>query len=69
MLRLEFQQKIIQVNNSSYEAVPSSSVPVAPHLHQELPASTNNYFRFMSPPSVPSPSESSVSSKPPCRFF
>ena len=58
MLRLELQQKIIQVKYSDYQAVPSSSVPLAPHLHKALQASANNYFGFMSPPSVPSPSES-----------
>ena len=52
MLRLELQQKIIQVKYSGYQAVPNSSVPVTVHLHQAPQASTNNYFGFMSPPSV-----------------
>ena len=69
MLRLELQQKIIQIKYSGYQAVHISSVPVAPHLHQGPQASTNNYFGFLSPPSVPSPSESSASSTPPYRLF
>ena len=69
MLRLELQQKIIQVKYSGYQAVHSSSVPLAPHLHKAPQASANNYFGFMSPPSVPSPSESSVSSTTMYRFF
>ena len=69
MLRLELQQKIIQIKYSGYQAVHISSVPVAPHLHQGLQASTNNYFGFMSPPSVPSHSEDSASSTSPYRLF
>ena len=69
MLRLELQQKIIQVKYSGYQAVPNSIVPVAVHLHQAPQGSTNNYFRFMSPPSVPSPSERSASSTPGIVFF
>ena len=69
MLRLELQQKIIQVKYSGYQAVPNSIVPVAVHLHQAPQGSTNNYFRFMSPPSVPSPSERSASSTPRIVFF
>ena len=69
MLRLELQQKIIQVKYSGYQAVPSSSAPVAAHLHQAPQASTNNYFGSMSPPSVPSPSERSASSTPRIVFF
>ena len=69
MLRLELQQKIIQINYSGYQAVSSSTVPLAPHLHQAPQASTNSYFGFMSSPSVPSPSESSGSSTPPHRLF
>ena len=64
MLWLEFQQKIIQVKYSGHQAVPSSNVLVAPHLHKAPQASANNYVGIMSPPSVPSPSENSVSSKP-----
>ena len=69
LLRLELQQKIIHVNYSGYQAVPNSSVPVAPHLHQGPQASANKDFRFMSPQSVPSPSESSVSSSHLIVFF
>ena len=42
MLRLELQQKIIQVKSCGYQAVPSNSVPVAPYLHQVPQASANN---------------------------
>ena len=66
---LELQQKIIQVKYIGYQAVPSSIIPVAPHLRQALQTSTNNYFGFMLPPSVPSPSESSASLTPPYRLF
>ena len=69
MVRLELQQKIIQVKYSGYQAVPSSSIPVALHLHQAPQASANNYFGFMSPPSVSSLSEIFVSSTPPYRLF
>ena len=69
MLRLELQQKIIQVKYSGCQAVPSSSVPVTPDLHQAPQASTNNVFGFMSPPSFPSPSERSARSTPPYRLF
>ena len=55
-LRLEFQQNIIQVKYRGYQAVLGSNVHVALHLHQAPQASANNYFEFLSPPSVPSSS-------------
>ena len=64
MLWLKLQQKIIQVKYSGYQVVPSSSIPLALHLHQAPQGSANNYFGFMPPPSVLPPSESFVSSAP-----
>ena len=69
MLKLELQQKVIQVKYSGYQAIPSTIVPVASDLHQALKASASNYFGFMSQPSVPSPSEISVSSTPRYHLF
>ena len=68
-LRLELQQKIIQVKYRGYEAVPGSNVPVALHLHQAPQASANNYFEFMSPTSVPSSFGRLISSTPPASSF
>ena len=69
LLWLELQQKIIPVKYSGYQVVPSSVVPVAPHLHQVPQTSANNFFGFMSPQSLPSPSETSFSSTSPCHLF
>ena len=68
-LRLELQQNIIQVKYRGYRAVPGSNVHVALHLHQAPQASANNYFEFMSPPSVPSSSGTLISSTPPASSF
>ena len=68
-LRIEFQQKIIQVKYRGYQAVPGSNVHAALHLHQAPQASANNYFEFLSPPSVPSSSGRLISSTPPASSF
>ena len=58
MWKLELQQKIDQIKYSGDQVAPSDSVPVAPHLRQVLQTFPNNYFEFISPMSVLSPTES-----------
>ena len=58
MWKLELQQKIDQIKYSGDQVAPSDSVPVAPYLHQVLQTFPSNYFEFISPLSVLSPTES-----------